>query len=381
MAYPFYSLEYSGTLLDTNLNNVAFNIDTRDGLKTRVGTANFQVQNIDNDYIIAETGTKFKIDDSVDIYMGYSGSAQIFSGFVNSISEQCDLKQRNIKVSCVNKMERLLSTLDAKAYGVAGPNLTASNILKDIITRVNGKKKPGSSEPDITVNNVTTTNLDITPYGYNYRPVMEILREFSTPEKTGAGQFIYYIDKSNDLHFKPRPGIGGTTPTINEYNFTEFRATYEVFDIANYIVVNCGTDDNGNTIIALGTNWNSITTVGFRYKYVLKTEIGDGLKGQGLSVSDQRNAMRAQGESWGNYIALLLGEPRWKIDCTMKGNYNYPGSSVQMITGEVVKVTSPSNWSGTKVLRVMDIRQSFTSRGWMTELQLEEDDKTKVEPI
>lgn len=379
MTYPFYSLEYSGTLLDTNLNNVAFNIDTRDGLKTRVGTANFQVQNIDDDNV-----GKFKVDDSVDIYMGYSGSAQIFSGFVNEISEVCDLKQRNIKISCVNKMERLLSHLDAKSYP---DGITASDVLTDttvgygLIKRINGYKK--GDEPNITTNHVTTTTKVITPYGYNYRPALEILRELASPEFNGTSDyFIYYIDKDNDLHFKPRPGVGGTTPTINEYDFTDFRATYGVFDVINSVIVNCGTDANNATILVWRYNLTSITQVGYRWKYILKTEIGDYYKKRAdMTLDQQRNAMRAYGESWADGYVTTLGEPRWKIDATTKGNYTYPNSTVQMILGEVVKITSSSNWSGTKVLRVMDIRQNFTSKGWMTELQLEEDDKTKVEPI
>lgn len=375
MGYPIFSIEYSGTLLDTNLTNSII-INTKDGLKTTVGTSDFQIQNIDDDNV-----GKFKIDDSVDIYMGYAtGSTQIFSGFVNEISEQCDMKQRNIKISCVNKMERLLSHLDAKDYPAG---ITASDVLKDttgygLIARINGLKK--GDEPNITTNNVTTTTKVITPYGYNFRPAMEILRELATPEFNGTSDyFIYYIDKNNDLHFKPRPGPIVTTPTVNEYNFTEFRATYGVFDVINAVIVNCGTDINGETIIARGYNISSITEVGYRWKYILKTEIGNYYKKRSdMTLSQQRNAMREAGESWGFKYTKILGEPRWKIDATMKGNYNYPNTTVQMVIGEVVRVTSPSNWSGTKVLRVVNLSHNFTINGWMTTLQLEEDDKTKV---
>ena len=373
MGYPQFSVEYSGTLLDTNLTNSVV-INSRDGLKTTVGVADFQIQNIDDDY----TG-KVKIDDSVDIYMGYAtGSACIFSGFVNELSDQCDFKQRNMKVSCVNKMERLLSHLDSKDYpsGTGLSNQTASAILGNIITRINGDIQ--NDEPDITTTNVTTTIAVITPYAYNYRPVMEILRELSAPEKTGNGQFIYYIDKSNDLHFKPRPVTSATTPTIDEYNFTEFRATYSIFDVINAVIVNCGTDDNGASVLAMGVNFSSVTEVGFRWKYIVKNEIGDSYRNANLTNAEKRTKMRSDGESWAESYTKLLGEPRWKVIATMKGNYNYPGTTTQMITGEVVKMTSSSNWSGTKALRVMDIQQNFNFNGWMTGLKLEEDDKTKL---
>ena len=370
LAFPIYSVDYSGTNLDRDITETIVT-DSRQGLKTRVGTATFQVQNVNNRFQTSST-LQFKIDDACNIYMGYQniGSFIVFPGFVNEITQITDKNQQNIKISLVNKLERMLSMMDAKDYPPSGS--TASQILTDVITRINGYRKSG--EPAIGTGQIETTTGSITPYAFNYKPVIDILKELSATEYTHNGQYIYYIDNSNNLVYKPRPGVSNIT--ISEYQFTEFNANYGIFDVVNAVIVNCGNDSNGAAVLVMGVNYGSVTEIGFRWKYY-KNDVAGEIRQQGYAVATERAKIKEKGQIWANSMVKTLGEPRWRIEATCKGTVYYPGTTTQMVQGEAIKITSPSNWSGNKVLRLQDIRQNFSAKGWMTTIEIEEDDKTK----
>jgi len=384
MRYPAFHVRYSGGSLDQDINE-AIVINSRIGLKTRIGTANFQVLNINEAF---NPGSDLKIDGTANIWFSTTGpaggSTLVFPGLVNEIIQDTDTRERNIKINLVNKTERLLSYLDAKDYpsgGTIGGNpTTASNVIKDVISRVNDTLN-FKGETNITTNNVTATPFTFNfGYGYNYKSAFDIVKELSADEYTNDGQYIYYIDEDNDLHFKPRPGITGTTPSLDEYDFTKFRATYGVFDVINAVIINAGKTVAGITILNYALNILSIAEIGFRWKYLVVTEIAKEWINQnpGESEVNQLAGIKKWAKAYAEKYVEVLGEPRWRIEATMKGDINYLGTSTRIIQGDIVKMTStPNNWDNGKYLRVMDIRHNFTGRGWFTTLQLEEDIDTK----
>jgi len=374
MGFPFCNIEYSGAEISNPrgyeyIDNI-ISFDCQGGLKTRVGTANFQVANINNRWTSSFTGSglKFHIDDSATAWLGDAtiGSAIVFPGFVNEITQTDDTQRQLIKVSLVNKIERMLSMMDAKDYGTGSK---ASDILKDIITRINGYRKSG--EPAIGIGMIEDTK-DPISYAYNYKTVVDILKELAVKEKTGKGQYIYYIDTNNNLVFKPRPS-DPVVLTVHEHNFTKFDATYGVFDVVNAVIVNCGKDNDGKTVLAMGVNYSSVTDIGFRWKYYVQnfTDIY-----KSYATATQREYARVAGRDWANNLTRLLGYARWRITATMKGSIYYPNTTVQLVPGDVVTITSPSNWTETKNLRLQDVKHSYSTKGWITTLQFEEDDIT-----
>lgn len=376
MGFPFCVVAYSGA----ELNNVSNpggatyisgiqNFECSNGLKTRIGTASFQIQNMNNGWTSTTTGSglRFHIDDCVNVWLGYNnlGSAVIFPGYVNEITQTSATNSQLIKVSMVDKVERMLSMMDAKDYGTGS---TASQILIDIITRINGYRKTG--EPAIGTGSIQSTNITIT-YAYNYKTVTDILKELSVKEKTGNGQYIYYIDTANNLVYKPRPST--TSLSVHEYQFTKFDAVFGVFDVVNAVIVNCGKDNDGKTVLAMGVNYTSVTDIGFRWKYYVNNTT-DIYKNQ--TTTTQRTLARAAGGAWANDLTRELGYARWRITATYKGSLYYPGTTTLLIPGDVLTVTSPSNWVGTKNLRLQDIKHNYSTKGWITTLTIEQDDIT-----
>lgn len=379
MGFPICVVSYSGAELHNpsgySIDGIT-NFECQNGLKTTVGTASFQVQNMNNKWTSATADLKFHIDDSVMVYLGYlgTGSNIIFPGFVNEITQSNDIQSQLIKVSLVDKLERMLSMMDAKDYGTGS---TASQILIDVITRINGYRKSDGmgnySEPAIGTGQIQSTTFTNFTYAYNYKTVTDILKELSSNDYTNNGQYIYYIDMANNLVFKPRPGA--TSLAVHEYQFSKFDADFGVFDVVNAIIVNCGKDNNGKTVLAMGVNYASVTDIGFRWKYYVQN-FTDIYKNQ--TTTDQRALARAAGGAWANDTTSKLGYARWRITATCKGTLSWPGTSTVFVPGDVVTVTSPSNWTGIKNLRLQNIKHNYSTKSWTTILTIEQDDLTIV---
>jgi hypothetical protein len=390
MGYPLVKVEYSGLALNRNLKEIN-NVSTRGGFNIRLGTGEINLLNQNDFLITAETYSMapgyqaIKFGDTVNIWFGYNGGPEIgsrliFPGIITEFSQDTSTREKALKINIVNKTERLLSSLDSKDYPSGGTINTASAIIKDMITRINHYKKGG--EVDITTNNVATTT-KIINYAYNFKSAYDVISELSAPEFTNTGQYIYYLDTDNDLNWKPRPGILATTPTIDECGFLEFRAEKLVMDVVNAVILNAGNDLNGNVILVYAVNYNSVTELGFRWKYLVRTTIAKDTIAMYPSANNAeiRALAKTRAKAVAEWIVKIMGEPRWKIDAKAKGSTNYPGTLTQAICGEILKITAPSlNWTASNpgILRVTDIQQSFASNsGWRTIYELKEDDDTK----
>jgi len=346
------------------------------GIETRTSKFQFRIGNSNNKY-----SNYFTFRDSVEIYYGRTlpldtGDLTL-TATVTSVKHNDDVSNDLITVEGVNKAEMVLSRLDSFVY----ENYTASEIIIHLLNRIIDE----SNQPTVTTNNVEETTHIIPLYAYNYKKAWEVINEISSSAYTDKGQFIWWIDNDNDLHWKTRPGVLPTTPTFTEnVDILDLNFTLAITDVVNAVIFNCGKDLNENAILGMTYNETSITDIGgFKWKYFAWEDVAATLKKEHpeWTNSQLRSEAKQRGMDRANLIVEFAGSPIWKGSFTTRG-------STQYLAGDVVYLDIPSlgdyrnevwtAWTGDdkKLIRIVDVVQHFDKNGWFTTYELREDEDT-----
>jgi len=360
-------------------------IHTREGIKSVVDTFDITIsdQNMPNN-------RKINTNDNIHISLGSvtTPSSVDFDGIVSDISLKETIDTRTWKIKGTNRFEYLFGYQRPTAFTAT----TAFSAVSGLIAQTNDANIGGN--PDWVPigwdsnNDVTTKTIN---FYRQYKPVHEHIEELSSDDYTGAGQFIYYIDKNNNFIWKARPTT--SSATLEEgVDFFKDDAKKTKFDIVNAAIIHGGNDFNGAPVFRFVINARSVGKLGFKWKYFQDIKLAEILKAQqgagptktlpfgdetlysGGNAQLRTDLDEAIKSKW-KPIIDKLGVPRWKVTIDIRG-------TTEHVLGDIYTIKSNTlGWSDGKKLRLVERSQFFDINGWKTSLVFEDDEDTAISDL
>ena len=345
---------------------------------------------------------KFKVDDKLKIYAKIDGTETLLlEGLIQEKTNNTTTDNKTVTLTGLNRLEKLFNAM----VSTSGESVTkpASYWIKNIIDQVNNNNSLGGTNREILYNNSTiSTTTQKQVYIRGYEKAFKLIEELSKDEFTGDGQYYYYLDTDNYFHWKKYSDV--IEHSINEEDNTVSNRTRRgMFEVVNYIIMNCGKSPYGASILQVDYSVQSINKYGWKVKLVSKESIANELTnkdrntkpeywdddsnfpnnypyyavwGEETSSDSDYNdkfveEVQRQGKS---AINALLDKTTGAVNEVQLEAYN--NTSFAYSLGQLTRLTIPSNyWSNPEDLRITSITYSFDTKGWITMLKLKEDDE------
>jgi|GEM_PF-3279001 len=386
-----YKIVHTDRTDDSSVNLIEiFDFDIEEGIEASMDSFQFRIM------IGVKPTRTIEVNDEIDIYIGEGSSdpsTLIINGIVTELFYDMDVAGIVLTVRGVNRVERLLFSprpaLYDKDFSYTDANDVARTGWDAIITHLIDKANEFKPENDATLITYDTTSVpqlgDLeNDYHSDWRSIYEHIETLTTADWTPNGQtYMIELDNTNKLHLRSKdsPDYSDVVGTIDldGADVISAKITYGLFDVINAVLLNCGKDANGNSILVTKWDVTSMGEYGAKFKYIKEEEIADTYygrdRGAGKDIETQRNEIRNLGITRVNEILSLLGQPRYKIDATFLGTTKYVRGKVYKVQSSEIAVLGTTE--PLKRLRIKNILHRFSARnGWMTSITLEEDEQT-----
>lgn len=358
---------------------------------------------------------QIKIDDRVKIYGTLDGVnyTLLIIGIVNEKSNTSDFDNKIITITGLNLLEKMFNSL----VSTTGETIqrTSSYWIQNILQQVNEfnglgnsdrriyyTTSPGSTDSNDPNGNVyadatiTQTSNNVT-FTRDFEKAFKLIEELSNDDFTSDGQYYYYLDENNYFHYKKKP----TTVTSNiEYgnSIIGHRTQKGMYNIVNYIIMNCGKSPYGTNILNFDYRVDSINKYGWKVKLITQESISGNMQTQerkklndwddGETFPNKYPYTTFWGESAtsdGDYNDKFV-EHAWSVsqkkmrvlldnsvDATYKSNVTVNanlGFSIGALHGLNIL---DNNWVTPYNMRLDSVNLRFNEGGWFTDLSFVED--------
>ncbi len=351
----------------TNYNKITA-IRVTDSRGNKSSTFSFDI--INNDNSLADT---FNYGDTIEIKLGQSATnlTTVIVGRINSVIHNLS---RNRKIIQVKGMDRTAELLDYRIQGKIYKNgideaqgstdLSASNIVKDLIEIY---ARDHENNVQFTTNHVTDTlpssefpasQKPFQRFVINQKTLYETIKELSRKKYTGKGDFQFYIDTSNDLHFEPKPDTVETYEIITKQRahskqLEVIEASFErsIKNLINAYIINGGNDLYGNPVLGANYDRTSARKVGrLIWGFKRMTEIMNNIILQAEPVIDSGFEEGVANWTGGGTGTLTITKEE---NITKIGSYSLKGTISDCdntsyisvpINGQTLICEHPTNW-------------------------------------
>jgi len=355
----------------------AVDVSTREGIETTIDSFSIRITEKGLNGLVIDT------DDIIKIYLGRGRPAPtslVMDGIINSIKYSVDFNGKNYIIGGVNKLEHIMYNVTAAAF----KDKKASTIIIDLINVANDQNT-GIMDvwTDIRTGEVQATTKD-TDYIEIEKSIFQHIEALSTDEYTGNGTYIYYLDTSNNFVWKPRPvdDAGSETGTIEEgVDCIKVGIERGTWGVINALTINCGIDLNGRKITTYAIRADSIGRNGFKWKYVGKTKFASTYIATHPSATnkDVRENARDNARAWAKDALVKLGATRYKAKAVVRGSTSYVKGDVWKLQMRDFVFNTGNKYYN---LRLKNINHNYSAKeGWVTTLELEEDEDTALENL
>ena len=402
MAFHTYKIEHFGKTetgayesTGTELTDIlAINVSLI--LGESADSFSFSILNYDDNQL-----NYFKVDDNVKIYGSMDGTnyTLLLDGIINQKQNTSNLTSKTVNISGLNRLEKLFNSLISTTG--EGVQRTASYWIKHILYQVNLFNKFGGTDREILYNDTTVTP---TTYLIDYRKGLEkafkLIEELSQDQYTDDGQYIYYLDTDNYFHWKPK-SLASTSELEYGNQILTHRTQKGMYELINYIIMNCGKSPYGATILQMDYNVQSINKYGWKVKLISRESIANELRQQDQDKNYKPEYWDDGAEFpnaypyttvWGEVVAddgeynssfvdvcLATGKlgigalleqttgATYKVDLSVEPSFAY-------VLGDVHSLKIPDNfWTSPQDIRLNSINYSFGTGGWKTDIKFKED--------
>lgn len=179
--------------------------------------------------------------------------------------------------------------------------------------------------------------------------------------------------------------------TIRVGDFLEADIEKTLFDVINFVVIDAGFDFNGRPIKQYVYN-NTGAIKGIKGRYFTMHEIAENMKDPlgyssdfpfgnkskdgGTDNSTFRNQVRGEARRVGNQITGTFGQPRYKATILMKGTTAYVKGSYYTVEIPQAFRDISDAVSDSLQLRLQNISHTFNRQSWLTQLELQQDERS-----
>lgn len=254
----------------TELTDV-ISIDVNIGLGQRADSFSFVISNING-----SNYPEFELNDRFKFYMVLDGTEYfLLEGILEKISQKHTTTDLDLTISGLNILEKCYNMLVAPTLQGAH---TADVWLQHIIDHMNNFISQDDLKLTWASSNPSLSNTYAIPYTKGYTQVFKMIEELSQPENTDGQQYIYYINEDNEFVWEPKTWSIDTN-IVEGTDFTSSRVERAMWDIVNYIIMNCGSNPYGYSILEFDYDNESMGKNGPKIK-VVHTNIAEELMTQ-----------------------------------------------------------------------------------------------------
>lgn len=197
------------------------------------------------------------------------------------------------------------------------------------------------------------------------------INEIRTDAYTGNGDYSFYIDENNKLHFQPK-GTSNASITLTEgSNILAYSMKRSIKPEFTCISLFCGKDENGLGIYAAGYNSAGISQYGYKWGYANYGWLWENVSGNnaGDTLANIKSITKTEGRALATSLAESQGLPKWKGKFTLRGTTEFTLGSAQYVNVVLPSVSERFN-PGSLVLT--DVKHNFNNRGWTTTIECDE---------
>lgn len=312
---------------------------------------------------------EFKLQNQIRIYASNSGSLNtasdiLIDGEIVDKSHEYDENGHFIRLNGQNRTGRILSK--QVAASITSSNLTTS-IFTRFIAAVNTDLASLGKDQITWAGDNATSSVTLTNYMTNFKPVIDHIDTLSNDEYTSDGTKIFWLDENNAFHWKDRPtAISGSLTEGSQ--ILNIKATLDVFDVINFAIINAGKDDTTTSVVTYVHNAASIADLGFRSEFILDEEIANKLRqNTTLTGSDLRDKIiETAKQKWKDKLA----KPKWKAVTELQGTQDF----ARGLKYRIFSNTLGAPFTTGKELTLEEVRHTFGRDGWITRLELKEEE-------
>ncbi len=392
--YTFWKLERTPVNVNTGLwdttktETLTSFYDPQVFVKAKEGkdSFNFKVTNFNGEY-----SNFFKPRDRIKLYRALNTTTVVeddllMDGSIVDTPEDVGFNTSIIRVKGFNFTEMMfggLVFLDAtnlpidQALERALLSLTSGNTS-------NSNFNIGWSSENLDVRSDGSAFPDVGKRYYN-KPFNLVIEENSSASKTGDGRYFWYLDTSNELHWRKEIDLAVDVFNQSEDNYNHIKIGKDTSGVKNYIIVKGGQDAKNNSIQNRYTDYSSISKHGTKFYFLVdeaqtaKNTIDADQDSKG--VDNMEDASYPFTPTWNNGTAVtsfnnynddlrtyikkvLKGKGKdfaelrkfgkLKVDLTMQPNRSWN-------IGDVLEVTIPSISSTSQNMRVQEVQYSTTT--------------------
>lgn len=332
-----------------------------------------------------EFSGKFKPGDTLKIYFKHSTSSDwglVIDGDINSIDRKLTMEGVTYQVKGKDRTSNLLSQIWTFVYKYNDGNspYTASDIIIDVVNQMqfeDGNKRVNAAlttnggyvtpTTNEVVGNAGETDVTKRYFVQHDMKVNKWINLLSTNEFTGDGNYIYWVDTSNNLHWGPKPESFDSS--LSEGEVASLSVDKDAEQMTSRLTINLGTNSAGTTRYTSHVIAEYVADVGYQEEYVtwkfLDTNVNAGMS-DADALSDAIVKAKDKGE-----LYMRNKAPSYIVQIPLIGTTNYNvGNLVTVISN-----TIGGQFVGEgHTMRIDEIRQRYNMKeGWMTWLILKED--------
>jgi len=244
-------------------------------------------------------------------------------------------------------------------------NKTATEIVISLAEKFSGKENPINAAKTSEGGYIYETTQNISSfYGTNKR-FYDYLLDVSQAEYTGVNkEFIFYIDSENNLHWEP---LSDTSTFLSKEDTISARPFFSPAAKFNHIVINCGTDLNGDRILAIYTDMSGYKRLGGRLvtRYFDETQIAEDVKKNNPGYTNEQviEATKEAGRNKAKAYIKKFGMMKKGLQVLLPYTTSYSVGS---------KIKTDIDLSSKYLWKVVTVEHEFGTRSNLTRLVLEE---------
>ena len=409
MAVVFKEAYYTPPFSESEIriNNIS---NIQDSRGTELNTARSQITFPSNRLRDVEAGeSNFQEEGLFELYVDYEPitrdpSQLLMAGEIREIGHAVSEGNRLTTLQIADRSVLLLGGLWSQSF----EGRTVPQIIIEVVNNISDLKDEPIDTSEVSLLNKDGGAFPTIDFAFTGKPGIEWLTELSQPAYTGDDRaYIFWIDTNNVLHWKYPSQTSDGTITQGQLDLFSADFNRNADNVINLVIYNAGADLKGNGVLWYYFDATSRTNevkgrffpmIELSQKEIFDKEIAEGnlvqsssgtipYKGLlyevtypittswGVAVADfdeyndaVRDRLKQQGNIRAARITTRFGKLLWKGKVEVKGTRIYN-------PGDLLTCTFPDFGIFNYLLRVTDISHGIGDDGWVTTINLEEDEE------
>lgn len=232
--------------------------------------------------------------------VGFTTSDMVLDGSISNIKQDVTTNSSQINIDGYNFTEALFGAL----VFIDSEGLTIDQTLKQGVEQIGGLSQLYTISWAATNPTKRSDGTDFPLVGkrYYYVTFNKVVEDLSASTKTGDGNYIWYVDSNNVVHWVKRTATVVDTFDANTDNYTSLNIGKDTSGVKNFIIVKGGYDAKDKPIQTRYVNYASVAKNGYKYYFLIDdTRLAENTEERDAS---SLGVSRMRDYTWGSFKPL-----------------------------------------------------------------------------